>query len=167
MANRPGGWRERKLTSEEFDAMLKKNRIGTLSLSDGLNPYAVQLEYLYHEGNLFMATFLDGRKVECLKKNNRAVFTVFEDRHTHPEMIAEKVRCRSVMAEGTVDTIFIKEVTNHRGSVIKFRLLKFSIEKRGSWQCDRSRCNESLKVDNQKLYLEWLEEARKSSAKAG
>ena len=166
MAKRPGGWKERKLTEAEYDALLLENRIGTLSLCDGAAPYAVQLEYLYHEGNLFMATFYEGRKVDCLKRNNRAVFTVFEDRHTHIEMIRKKIRCRSVMAEGTVETIYIKEVTNHKGVVIKWRFLKFTIEKRGSWQCNRTLCNEARKVDNRKLYLEWLKEACQSSGKA-
>lgn len=162
MPKRPGGWRERKLPSEEYDAMLQANRIGTLSLCSGGQPYAVQLEYLYHEGNLFMATFFEGRKVDVLKKNNRAVFTVFEDRHSHPDMIRKKVRCRSIMAEGTVETVYVKEVTNQRGIVIKWRLLKFTIGEKGSWQCDRTLCNEARKIDNRKLYLEWIEDARRA-----
>jgi len=155
--------RDRQLAPDEYEAMLDENFVGTLSLSDGDSPYAVQLEYVYHQGAIYMATYMEGRKVDCLNRNNRAVFTVFEDRHTHRDMIKRKVRCRSLMAEGYVETIHIKEVTNHKGAVIPFRILKFTIEKRGSWQCNRKRCSLTAGNDNKKIVRGWVEEARQAN----
>jgi pyridoxamine 5'-phosphate oxidase-like protein len=151
--------RERKLDESEYGDMLRQNIIGTLSLCEGQSPYAVQVEYLYQGGAIYIITFHEGRKIECLKQNNRAVFTVFEDRHSHPDMLKQKIRCRSVMAEGTVETIYIKEVTNHKGAVLPFRLLRFNIEKTGSWQCDRKRCGFAAGIDNRDIVREWLKEA--------
>lgn len=151
--------RERKLDGDEFEEMLAKNMVGTLSLCNDGVPYAVQLEYLYQNGNIYFATYLEGRKVDILKKNNRAVFTVFEDRHTHPDMIKQKVRCHALMVEGTVETILVKEVTNHKGAVLPFRLLKFNIADRGSWQCDRKRCNVAAGSDDWDAIRGWIAEA--------
>lgn len=155
--------RERQLAPDEYEAMLDKNFVGTLSLCDNDSPYAVQLEYVYHEGAIYMATYFEGRKVDCLSRNNRAVFTVFEDRHTHREMIKQKIHCRSVMAEGHVETMYIKEITNHKGAVLPFRLLKFTIEKTGSWQCDRKRCSLTAGIDNKSIIRGWVEEARQAN----
>ncbi len=151
--------RERKLDEAERDDMLRQNLVGTLSLCDGKSPYAVQVEYLYQDGALYIATFYEGRKIETLKQNNRAVFTVYEDRHSHPDMLAQKIRCRSVMLEGTVETVYVKEVTNHKGMVLPFRLLRFNVEQTGSWQCDRKRCGFAAGIDNREIIKEWLKEA--------
>ena len=158
MRSRSRKWKSRELTPEEYDAVLQQNLVGTLSLSDGTSPYAVQLEYLYHEGAFYMATSLEGRKIDTLNKNNRAVFTVFKDRLSHPEMIKENIRCWSVMAEGPVETLFVKEVTTPKGGIYPFRLLKLTIEKKGSWQCNRKVCNQVAGLDTRKFILEWLEE---------
>ena len=69
--------REKKLTQIECEAMLNDHVIGTLSLMDGDRPYAVQLEYLFHEGALYMGTYMRGRKMDCMNKNSRAVFKKF------------------------------------------------------------------------------------------
>jgi len=82
----------KKLSEAEYTEMLSRNLIGTLSLCDGGAPYAVQVEYLYQDGAT--NSLLEGRKVGVMERNDLAVFTVFEDRHSHPEMIRQKVRCR-------------------------------------------------------------------------
>jgi len=154
--------REKKLTQVECEAILNKHVIGTLSMVDGDRPYAVQLEYLFHEGALYMGTYMTGRKMECMNKNDRAVFTVFEDRHGHPEMIKQHIWCRSVMAEGRVGSIHIKEFTNRQGETKSYRLLKFEIESLGSWQCSRKVCNQAIGFDPKKMLLDWLEESREA-----
>lgn len=151
--------RERKLSTAETTAMLRHNLIGTLSLCDGGKPYAVQVEYLYQDDAIYIATYLEGRKVGVMAANPRAVFTVFEDRHSHSEMIRRKVRCRSVMAEGRVETVYLKEVTNRKGLVFPYRLLKITIDEIGSWQCDRTTCNFAAGIDNREFIKEWIVEA--------
>ena len=155
--------KERKLSQAETTEMLQSNLIGTLSLCDGGAPYAVQVEYLYQDGAIYIATYLEGRKVGVMERNDRAVFTVCEDRHSHPEMIRQKVRCRSVMLEGRVATIYVKEVTNRKGLVFPYRLLKITVEQIGSWQCDRTTCNFAAGIDNREFIKEWIVEARQKS----
>jgi len=152
-------WYSRELTQKEYDTMLHDNLVGTLSLSDGTRPYAIQLEYLFHDRNLYMATSVEGRKIDYLKKNDRAVFTIFKDRFSHPEMIEQNIRCRSIMAEGKVETLFIKNVRTPKGDTYPFRLLKFTVEKWGSWQCNRKTCNLATGIDTRKIILDWLKEA--------
>jgi len=151
--------RERKLTEAERVEMLRSNLIGTLSLCDNGAPYAVQVEYLFQDDAIYIATYLEGRKVGIMERNDRAVFTVFEDRHSHPEMIRQKVRCRSVMVEGSVETIYVKEVTNRKGLVFPFRLLKITIDEIGTWQCDRTTCNFAAGIDNREFIKKWIAEA--------
>jgi hypothetical protein len=151
--------KEKRLSDPEITEMLNRNLIGTLSLSDNGAPYAVQVEYLYQDEAIYIATYLEGRKVGVMEANHRAVFTVFEDRHSHPEMIRAKVRCRSVMAEGSVETIYVKEVTNRKGRVYPFRLLKITIDEIGTWQCDRTTCNFAAGIDNREFIKEWIVEA--------
>ena len=153
--------KEKKLDRAAVDEMLSRNLIGTLSLCDGGAPYAVQVEYLYQDGAIYIATYLEGRKVGVMARNDRAVFTVFEDRHSHPEMIRKKLRCRSVMLEGRVATVYVKEVTNRKGRVYPFRLLKLSVDEIGSWQCDRTTCNFAAGIDNREFIKEWIVEANR------
>ncbi len=152
--------RESKLTKAECEEILNKHVIGTLSLVENDRPYAVQLEYLFHEGALYMGTYMTGRKMDCMNKNDRAVFTVYEDRHGHREMIKQHIWCRSVMAEGRVGSIHTKDFTNRKGETKSYRLLKFEIETLGSWQCSRKVCNQAIGFDPKKMLLEWLEESR-------
>ena len=156
------GKREKKLTHAQCEEILRDHIIGTLSLTDGVNPYAVQLEYLYHDGALYMGTYLKGRKIDYMKQNDRAVFTVFEDRHGHSEMIKKNIPCRSVMMEGRVGTIHTREFTNRKGVTKAYRLLKFEIESMGSWQCSRDVCTLVVGLDAKKILRDWVEEAKQA-----
>jgi len=156
---------EKKLSPLEWEAMLNANVVGTLSLIENDRPYAVQLEYVFHEGALYMGTYFTGRKINCLSQNDRAVFTVFEDRHTHPEMIKKNIPCRSIMLEGRIKTIHVNQETNDKGVTKSYRLLKFDIESTGSWQCSRKRCHQVRGLDPKKILLDWIEVARRSEAK--
>lgn len=160
------GKREKKLTPAQWEALLNENVIGTLSLTDGERPYAIQLEYLYHEGAVYMGTYLTGRKIDCMEQSDRAVFTVFEDRHGHPEMIKKNIPCRSVMVEGRIGTIHKKEFTNRKGETKTYRLLRFEVEEMGSWQCSRPVCTLVIGLDPKKILLDWVQEAKQSATPA-
>lgn len=153
------GKKAKKLTQEQCETLLNEHVIGTLSLTDGERPYAIEMEYLYHDGSLYMGTYLTGRKIDYMKKNDRAVFTVFEDRHGHHEMIKKGVPCRSVMAEGRIGTIHRKEFANRKGIKKEYRLLKLEIEDMGSWQCSRNYCNLVIGLNPKKILMDWLQEA--------
>jgi len=154
------GKHEKKLTQAQCEALLNDHVIGTLSLTDGNRPYAIQLEYLYHQGALYMGTYLTGRKIDYMKQNDRAVFTVFDDRHGHPEMIKKNIPCRSVMVEGRVGTIHKKKFTNRKGKTKTYRLLRFEIEDMGSWQCSRDVCTLVVGMDPKKTLMDWVGEAQ-------
>ena len=149
---------KKKLTQAECDAMLRDNIIGTLYLSEDGCPYAIQFEYLYRDGAFYMGTYLTGRKIDCLEKNNRAVFTVFTDRHSHPEMIKLGIRCHSVMAEGRVETLCIKEARTREGGTSSFRLMKFTVEEMGSWRCTRKVCSQASGADARAILSQWIDE---------
>jgi hypothetical protein len=155
--------KERKLTEAEYTELLQNTMVGTLSLCEGGAPYAVQVEHLYQDGAIYIATYLEGRKVRVMEGNNRAVFTVFQDRHSHPEMIKKKVRCRSVMAVGRVNTIYVKDVINRKGEVFPYRLLKLTIDEIGTWQCDRTTCNCAAGLDNREFIKKWIIEAKEKA----
>jgi len=156
--------REKKLTQAECIAVLNDNILGTLALSDGKRPYAVPLEYIYDQGALYMGTYMSGRKIDIMEKNDRAVFTVYEDRHRNPDMIKMKIPCRSVMVDGRIATIHIKEFTNRKGVSKSYRFLKFAAEEMGSWQCSRPVCNLVIGDDPKEMLFKWLEEARNSNS---
>jgi nitroimidazol reductase NimA-like FMN-containing flavoprotein (pyridoxamine 5'-phosphate oxidase superfamily) len=158
--------REKKLTQAQCEAVLNEHLIGTLSLTDGKRPYAIQLEYLFHDGALYMGTYLTGRKIDYMKQNDRAVFTVFDDRHGHPEMIKKNVPCRSVMVEGRIGTLHQKEFTNRKGETKTYRLLRFEIEEMGSWQCSRPVCTLVAGLDPKKILLDWVQEAKQAGTPA-
>jgi general stress protein 26 len=151
--------REKKLSQDEIEAILQVHQVGTLSLAEGDHPYAIQLEYTYHGGALYMATPQEGRKIDYLNKNNRAVFTVFDDRHSHPDMINKKIPCRSVRAEGIVKIVHVKKYVNREGVERTLVILKFVIESMGSWRCTRKVCTLAVGIDNRNTMMEWLQEA--------
>jgi len=155
--------RKKKLDQDECIGLLDDNIIGTLSLTDGERPYAVQLEYIYHEGALYFGTYMTGRKIDYMNKNDNAVFTVYEDRHGHPDMIKKGIPCRSVMIEGQIRTIDVKEFTSPKGVSKSYRLLKLEIEDIGSWQCSRSICSQVKGIDRKQIYRDWVEEVRTSN----
>jgi len=152
------GLRKNKLSVAECEAVLGQNIIGTLSLCRDGQPYAIQLEYLYREGTFYMGTYPTGRKIDYLEANDRAVFTVFRDRHSHPEMLRQGIRCYSVMAEGRVATVKLKEVATREGEKATFRLLKLTVDSLGSWQCTRKICSQAAGIDNRRILNQWVAE---------
>ena len=73
--NRP----ERRLPDEDAKALLKAGTYGILSTVDteGM-PYGVPLNYVYSEaeGALFFHCAINGRKVDCIRRDSRICFTV-------------------------------------------------------------------------------------------
>ena len=101
-----------------------------------------------------------GRKMDYIGKNNRAVLTVCEDRHTHPDMLKKMIPCRSVMAEGTVAVVHRKTYVNRDGEERTLVILKLTAESLGSWQCTRKVCTIAAGADNHDTMIAWLQEAK-------
>ena len=77
---------------------------GVLALCDkDLQPYGVPLSHVYADGKIYFHSALKGHKVDILKSNNKASFTVIAQDEIHPETYTTYFR--SVIAFGTVRII--------------------------------------------------------------
>ncbi len=74
------------LSEEESIAILNSTTSGVLSLcgEDGM-PYGVPLSHVYENGKLYFHSALHGHKVDIIKQNNNASFTVIAKDEIHPE----------------------------------------------------------------------------------
>lgn len=64
------------LTEEECYEILDKADYGTLALSQGERPYLIPMNYTVIDGEIYLHTAMKGRKVDILKENKRAAFSI-------------------------------------------------------------------------------------------
>lgn len=106
---RPMRREKQALTPEEALAVLRNAKRGVLSMiGDGGWPYGVYLNPLYHEadGRLYFHGAKIGHKVESLKKDPRAAFTVIDEgAHEPGREPAWALTFRSVIVFGRVEFI--------------------------------------------------------------
>lgn len=69
------------INQDLIQAMLKKGKVITLALSDGLNPYIVTLSYGYDSSRqaIYMHCSKNGLKMDYIKKNPLTCATIIED----------------------------------------------------------------------------------------
>ena len=106
--------RSRQLLSrEDCESILNEQTSGVLSVyGDDDYPYGVPLSYVYADGKLYFHSAKTGHKMDAVRKNNKASFTI----------IAQ-------------DNIVPEEYTTHFRSVIVFgrvRILENDAEKRAA-----------------------------------
>ncbi len=77
---------KQQLTKEETSDILRNSTAGVLSLcgNDGM-PYGVPLSHVYHDGKLYFHSALVGHKVDLIRQNENACFTVIAKDEIHPE----------------------------------------------------------------------------------
>lgn len=141
MSNTPGVGAMNDARAREF---IGQARVGVLCLFDGKKPYAVPVEHYLKGEHLYalVSPREDQRKIECIKKNPDACFVIYESRREKPEMVKNKVQCRSVIIEGKVYLHDIKEVESRRGGgKVRIQRLRFDIEKIGNWICPAKACD--------------------------
>ncbi len=92
------------LSEEESIAILNSTTSGVLSLcgEDGM-PYGVPLSHVYENGKLYFHSALNGHKVDIIKQNSNASFTVIAKDEIHPETYTTYFR--SVITFGRVRII--------------------------------------------------------------
>ncbi len=96
---------DRELSAEEAEAILKQGEYGILSTvsAEGV-PYGVPISYAYENGVLFMHCSAEGGlKVQNLKANPRACFTVVGPTRLLPDQFATLYS--SAIAFGTVEIL--------------------------------------------------------------
>ena len=91
-----------EVPEEESKRILREATNGVLSLSDyDERPYGVPMSFIY-DGNrsIYFHCALSGRKIECIKHNPNACFTVIAQDEIHPEEFTTYFR--SVIVEGKI-----------------------------------------------------------------
>ncbi len=113
---------------EELEAILRKSDICRLALNDEDYPYVIPMNHGYKDSTLYFHCAADGRKIELIRKNNRAAFEVETDYYLKKSEKACKWTAgySSVIGRGTIeiidDTEKIKEgldiiMSHHSGPV--------------------------------------------------
>ena len=95
---------KQQLTEYETLEILSNSTSGVLSLcGDDMMPYGVPLSHVYDDGKLYFHSALTGHKVDLIKKNDNACFTVIAKDEIHPERYTTYFQ--SVIAFGKVRII--------------------------------------------------------------
>ena len=94
-----------QIPEEENKEILKKATSGVLCLTDFDNrPYGVPMSFIYDgEKTIYFHCALSGRKLNCIKYNSNACFTIIDQDEIHPEEFTTYFR--SVIVEGQIKII--------------------------------------------------------------
>ncbi len=92
---------KQQLSEEQSIEILRNTTAGVLSLcgADG-RPYGVPLSHVYHDGKLYFHSALVGHKVDLIRQNENASFTVIAKDEIHPERFTTYFQ--SVIAQGEI-----------------------------------------------------------------
>ena len=96
---------KQQIPEAEAKTILNKATNGVLCLMDyDDSPYGVPMSFIYDgEGSIYFHCALTGRKIDCIKQNPKACFTVIDQDEIHPEEFTTYFR--SVIVEGTVSIL--------------------------------------------------------------
>ena len=95
---------KQQLTHEECIAILEKATSGVLAVDgDDGYPYAVPMNYVYHNGQLLFHSAQTGHKLDALQKNEKASFCVVSQDEIVPEKFTSYFR--SIIAFGKAHMI--------------------------------------------------------------
>lgn len=93
-----------ELSENQSVEILKKGRVAVIAVSgeDGY-PYAVPLNYVYDDGNIYVHSALQGHKIDALKRNPKCSVCVIEKDDVIPREFTSYFR--SVIAFGKAEFI--------------------------------------------------------------
>lgn len=92
------------LSEEESLKILRSTTSGVLALcGEDMQPYGVPLSHVYDNGKLYFHSALSGHKVDLIKHNCNASFTVIAKDEIHPETYTTYFR--SVIIFGKIQII--------------------------------------------------------------
>lgn len=95
---------KQQLTEEESIDILRHTTSGVLSLCGNDDvPYGVPLSHVYLDGKLYFHSALVGHKLDLIKQNENACFTVIAKDDVHPERFTTYFQ--SVIAIGKIRII--------------------------------------------------------------
>ncbi|WP_047150500.1 pyridoxamine 5'-phosphate oxidase family protein [Aneurinibacillus tyrosinisolvens] len=95
----------------KINDFLCRTKIGYLGISAGLHPYVIPLNYVWWEEKLYFHASESGRKIDVIKQNPTACFTVSEEYGTISNPVPAKTDTAyfSVMIFGKVEAITAPE----------------------------------------------------------
>jgi nitroimidazol reductase NimA-like FMN-containing flavoprotein (pyridoxamine 5'-phosphate oxidase superfamily) len=90
-----------------MEAVLNNAVYATFALSDGEEPYAVPMNFAYHDGFVYVHSAREGRKIEFLEKNPSVGFSavIGAELNSAETPCAWDMRYRSVNGAGTAEAI--------------------------------------------------------------
>ena len=96
---------KQQIPDEEAKEILRTATNGVLCLTDyDERPYGVPMSFVYDgENSIYFHSALSGRKIECIKHNPNACFTIIDRDDIHPEEFTTYFR--SVIVEGVIKII--------------------------------------------------------------
>ncbi|SFA88820.1 MULTISPECIES: pyridoxamine 5'-phosphate oxidase family protein [unclassified Bacillus (in: firmicutes)] len=91
----------------KIETFLASMKTGYLGLSDEGSPYVIPLNFVYYMGDIFIHGASEGRKVDIIRDNPSACFTVSEDMGTMTNPVPAKTDTAymSVMLFGEIEYI--------------------------------------------------------------
>ncbi len=131
------------MDESEVMNFIKDSRAGVLTLVDGDRPYGVPVEHYFDGKSLYFGTSSrEGqRKINCIKNNANACYIIFDSRREKPELVEKGIPCRSVIIEGQISLVDVKEVETKEFGKIKTQMLKLDVGEIGNWKCLRKTCD--------------------------
>lgn len=100
--------KDKEITDDSvIQEILAKSRICRLGLVENEEAYIVPVNYGYQNGNIYIHSAAQGRKMEILKKNNLVAFEIeYSEEVIKDDKPCEwSARYRSVMGRGTVNIV--------------------------------------------------------------
>ncbi len=98
----------REITDQQaIEAFLHTARTGYLGLTDGVEPYVIPLNFIWHQNTIYFHGANAGRKVRIIEKNNHACFTLSDDLGTicHPVPAHTDTAYKSAIVFGKVKKV--------------------------------------------------------------
>ena len=96
---------KQQIPVSEAKGILIKATNGVLCFSDNQGiPYGVPMSFIYDgDYSIYFHCALAGRKIECIKNNHNACFTIIDQDEIHPEKFTTYFR--SVIVEGKISIL--------------------------------------------------------------
>lgn len=92
-----------QLSTIETEEILHKGNTGILALT-GMEsyPYAVPLNYVYLNGNIYIHCAISGYKLDCIQKNNHVCFCIVDQDTVIPDIFSTNYRSAIVFGTASI-----------------------------------------------------------------
>ena len=135
------------MTDSEVTDFIKQCPCGVVSVLDDDKPYSVVLEH-YFDGNNFYFLCSKGeehRKIRSLRKNPDATFMMYQSRRETPDMVKQHIKCRSVLVEGKLSELGLRQIKSKEFGSVSLKVLKLEPKVISNWQCPSKRCDWNMR----------------------